>query len=431
MNKTNQSITRRRVIALFWGVILFSTILVATEAFSAPSTYISSSSNGGTLEGEYVGAETCKMCHSDNYDSWSETGHATAAEVLSTDTNEECNNCHISNTVGGDYFEITATNEPEDQGVSCESCHGPYTSGMGAGHMPVTLSAELCTICHSPFHSWGHGNAGEAWSQSNHANAQQSLMELETEEPECVHCHTAEGALPWPLAGVDTITDTENSITCSVCHDPHSADHENNLREADSTDLCETCHEHQTSFYEGSRHEQKGAECSQCHMYGEAQDYQGEWIQVTNHTMFTWIGSCGQDGCHSDPEAAWAAKFAIQAEYADDYETADYKVTAAHEAFEEASTKTGVDPDLLAQAETKLEEIDHFWHDIGLAGSQGFHNPDEVTAAFDQLNQDCEEVIQLSQESVSEPSFPVLLILSMVSLGTSLLIAVLRRRRVK
>lgn len=37
-------------------------------------------------------------------------------------------------------------------------------------------------------------------------------------------------------------------------------------------------------------------------MYGWAQDYNDEWISVTNHTMFTWLGACSQEGCHNDPE---------------------------------------------------------------------------------------------------------------------------------
>ncbi len=101
-------------------------------------------------------------------------------------------------------------------------------------------------------------------------------------------------------------------------------------------------------------------------------------------------------------------------------------MTAAHEAFERAKTTSGADPAVLAQAEVKLEEIDEFWHDIGLMGSQGFHNPDEMTTSIDQLILDCEEVIQLSEASVSEPN---LLYLTILGFGIILLVAVLRRHR--
>ncbi|UCE28308.1 MAG: hypothetical protein JSW52_06075, partial [Candidatus Coatesbacteria bacterium] len=32
--------------------------------------------------GDYVGSETCSMCHTDKYDSWSETAHAESIKVL-------------------------------------------------------------------------------------------------------------------------------------------------------------------------------------------------------------------------------------------------------------------------------------------------------------------------------------------------------------
>ncbi len=427
MKPKNRSVKRLRLLLLFWGSILLSSVLIVDEAFSTSITHLITTETGGTTQDfEYVGPDTCKTCHVEKYEAWSETGHATASDALGTNSNEECYSCHISSTIGADYFGITATNEPAYEGVSCETCHGPYDGTAGAGHMPVTLSAELCGTCHSPFHSWGHGNALEAWSKSNHVRARANLLEGGIEQPQCVHCHTAEGALPWPLGGVDTLVETENSISCPVCHNVHSAEHAYNLREEESTELCAACHEHQTIIYKGSRHDLQGAECSTCHMYGWAQDHEDKWIQVTNHTMFTWIGACGQEGCHRDPEAAWLGKNNIQAEYADIFILADKNVTAAHEAFERAKTTSGADPAVLAQAEVKLEEIDEFWHDIGLMGSQGFHNPDEMTTSIDQLILDCEEVIQLSEASVSEPN---LLYLTILGFGIILLVAVLRRHR--
>lgn len=400
--------------------------------------YITTELSGTTQEGTYVGPETCKACHPDQYDRWNATGHAQAANAVPGKTNNAtyddgvCYSCHADETVGAEYFAITASNAPQYAGVSCETCHGPYDGTAGTGHMPYTFAADFCGECHSPFHSWDHGNAEGAWNQSSHASARETLLEGGFEEPECVHCHTAEGALPWPLGGTGTLTTTENSITCPVCHDPHSAANAYNLRTADSTELCATCHEYQAATFEGSNHDVvSGAECVICHMYGWAQDHTGEWTQVTNHTMFTWQGACGQEGCHNDPQAAWAGKEAIQASFADFYALADSKVTEAHEAFEKANATAGADPEKLDEAKAMLDDIDALWHDIGLAGSQGFHNPAGMTAILEQILSDGEEVVQLSTEatggSVSEPTLQPLAVLG---LGIALLIAILRRRRI-
>jgi predicted CXXCH cytochrome family protein len=377
---------------------------------------------------------------------WTETGHANSANSSSSGSTSNstyrdgiCYTCHANNTVGADYFGLTASNVPSSvyNGTSCETCHGPLQVPVGPGHMPSTLEAEFCGECHSPYHSWGHGNAYEAWGEAAHATARETLLELPFEEPSCVHCHTAEGALPWQLRGVDTLAETANAITCPVCHDPHSGANEANLREAESTELCAVCHEHQTEVFEGSGHALH-AECVTCHMFGIAEDYKGDMIAVTNHTMSTWLSACGQEGCHMNPEAAWAAKASIQDDYAEIYTQAEEKVTAAQEAFATAETAVLVNPEKFKSAEVLLEEVDEYWHDIGLQGSQGFHNPDQMEEDLIELMTKCDEVITLSEDAVNYGTtmtetatvseFGMQLIV-LLGLGSAVLIAALRRHR--
>lgn len=63
----------------------------------------------GSLAGAAnVGAERCKLCHRDIYQSWAATPHARAAP----DLEERCLACH-------------ATELRKLPAVQCEACHGP------------------------------------------------------------------------------------------------------------------------------------------------------------------------------------------------------------------------------------------------------------------------------------------------------------------
>ncbi|MFQ5820328.1 MAG: ammonia-forming cytochrome c nitrite reductase subunit c552 [Candidatus Heimdallarchaeota archaeon] len=437
MKTSKQFIKRRRLLLLFWSSILLTSVLIIGETFSASTTYVATETSEVTQGFEYVGPETCKTCHSEQYDAWNETGHAEASTLVPGKTNNAtyaggaCYSCHTNSTAGADYFGVTTANEPVYEGVSCETCHGPYQGGAGLGHMPVTISAEFCGQCHSPFHEWSHGNAFEAWNMSAHSNSRETLLEGGFEQPRCVHCMTGEGAVPWPLGGVDTLAETENPITCAVCHDPHSAEHEHSIREAEVDDLCITCHSHESK---DTPHALQGADCATCHMYGWAQDYKGDWLQVTNHTMGVWVEACGQ--CHADPDAAWADKNVLQAEYEEAFSAGEAKVEVAHEAFDEANATAGADPAKLTEAATKLEELDDLWHDVELTGrsSKGFHDSEGIQAMIDEAIQEAEAVIQLSEEAMKPPeTTPVsetgIQLLAVLGLGITLLVAALRRQR--
>ena len=69
--------------------------------------------------GDYVGTETCGMCHPEILESWTETAHAKAEDV-----------------------------------VDCESCHGPgsdhFAAGGDASAITKAVDEATCTKCHTP-----------------------------------------------------------------------------------------------------------------------------------------------------------------------------------------------------------------------------------------------------------------------------------------
>lgn len=125
---------------------------------------------------EYIGSSKCKMCHrkpdkGDQFSAWSEGPHAYAMESLKTDlakevgkkmnifdpvTSPACISCH---STYGSIDQDLAKGLRLDEGVSCESCHGPGSMYKSASvmrdrdlaiDMGMTLPTEdVCRKCHN------------------------------------------------------------------------------------------------------------------------------------------------------------------------------------------------------------------------------------------------------------------------------------------
>ena len=233
------------VFALLFGISLaLGAILGQTQKVNAASAPAVQAQETGS----YAGPEACKGCHAQLYETWQSTRHAQAfsSPIFQRDWQEEgsdftCLECH---TTGFDLSNSSYSHE----GVTCESCHGPFQTGHPETLMPVTPDADLCSNCHK--------TTTDEWRASPH--------------------HAA-------------------NIQCQACHNPHSQ----TPRAATVTELCTNCHkEMQDSFAHGT-HAEAGLECSNCHMYTAPRE--GDPIMglvPTGHT-FT-VGSETCIGCHQD-----------------------------------------------------------------------------------------------------------------------------------
>ena len=158
------SLTNRCIVSAL--IIIAGAALTGTEAWSAERD-----------ASQYVGTKSCRMCHKkeatgDQYGKWQATQHAKAYETLATDeakavaakqgvddpqTSGKCLKCH-STAYNGTEEAQTEKVAVED-GVTCESCHGPgknYKSKTvmedrekcieGGMIYPATQS---CVLCHN------------------------------------------------------------------------------------------------------------------------------------------------------------------------------------------------------------------------------------------------------------------------------------------
>ena len=134
---------------------------------------------GGALMAQnfkYIGASKCKMCHlkpatGEQYNVWLKGPHAGAMKTLASEeakkiatekgiadptTDAACIKCHA--TVGAVDAKLVATAKM-DEGVSCESCHGPGSMYKGASVMKnkelamtkglIEPTEAVCKTCHN------------------------------------------------------------------------------------------------------------------------------------------------------------------------------------------------------------------------------------------------------------------------------------------
>jgi hypothetical protein len=134
----------KKLIFLLGITIIFSSVIMAQDF-------------------KYVGATKCKMCHNkpekgDQFAKWAASPHAKAmASLKGADaTNPKCIKCH-STAASVDKGMLAGI--PVEEGVSCESCHGPgsiYKSATIMKNMELAMSKGLimpeekvCKKCHN------------------------------------------------------------------------------------------------------------------------------------------------------------------------------------------------------------------------------------------------------------------------------------------
>ena len=105
---------------------------------------------------EYIGSESCKVCHEYEYEKWSRNIHAHAYAILEREGSQFDPECAICHVVGMDYESgfISEQKTGHLKNVGCENCHGPGSEHiMTAGQTKLTEPKSACIDCHTPEHS--------------------------------------------------------------------------------------------------------------------------------------------------------------------------------------------------------------------------------------------------------------------------------------
>ncbi len=204
-------------------------------------------------------AGDCASCHKDTHDSWQKGAHG-QARISGTfqeawQAQGEPGACLVCHTTGYD----PATGKWKEEGVACEACHSPVPVNHPTDKMPVDQSPELCGRCHSD-PKFGSTN----WQASAHS---------------------------------------QRGMTCSVCHDQHSAGMKSvagvRVSQPDASGLCSNCHKDAMKNFPTSKHAKAEVTCVNCHLGFSVKDKNFEEThRAPDHSFLPSLATCGK--CHAD-----------------------------------------------------------------------------------------------------------------------------------
>jgi predicted CXXCH cytochrome family protein len=201
----------------------------------------------------------CGACHVSQQRRWQSTAHAGAWATLQAAPQQQqlCEGCHTVTNLGNPVTEpnvgFNAVREVRFHDVQCEACHGPGLphvrnpdAPQNVPHASIRAAIGMngtCAECHSGVH---HPFVQE-WQDSRHARVQTAAAN----NPACRGCH--EGKFALEQMGVRANYAERGSaahvaITCAICHDPHEAAFDGQLRfsisvPSEQENLCMRCHQ--------------------------------------------------------------------------------------------------------------------------------------------------------------------------------------------
>jgi predicted CXXCH cytochrome family protein len=233
-------------------------ISVAFALVFAGATLLGVSAQSGTATPPPPeGNEDCASCHPGFQMSWTIGAHgqATKDPIFITEWNKEgnptaCLTCHVTG-----YNPATGTWKAD--GVTCEACHkdsnGQHSKSPAKSPMSVDKTSNLCGSCHT--------DARFGWTD-------------------------------W-----EGSTHFKNGMTCTTCHDPHSATVKFSAN-GDASQLCITCHQEASMNFPYSKHSVNGVTCVNCHLEHLGNTTTNNVHQVPDHSFKASLTAC--NSCHTD-----------------------------------------------------------------------------------------------------------------------------------
>jgi predicted CXXCH cytochrome family protein len=224
---------------------------------------------------DYVGSETCKTCHEEQFARFSKTKHSRLSELAGwKDRMQGCESCHGAGKAhvdgGGDKTKIRTFQSESSKQISesCLACHAGKEEHNNYRRGEHWRNDVGCVDCHAP-----HGgqpartDAGSMTAVST-ASAQNpdisTLKLLKTSQPQlCLKCHNemkAQFSQPFHHKVL------EGTMKCSDCHNPHGGFELKQARLATGADAsCLKCHKDKQGPFVFEHAPLKTEGCVACH----------------------------------------------------------------------------------------------------------------------------------------------------------------------
>ncbi len=236
----------KRILGL-GGACAAISALVLGVSFVTRTAAVSRLPIATTTDTTYQGPGACVECHPTQYEAWTGTDHALASSIESFRdtwaTHGRPASCLACHTTGYD----PESGQTALEGVSCESCHGPFKPGDPPSVMTIAHEPQACGDCH-----WTTYNE---WQVSVHA---------------------------------------QQGVTCTSCHAVHSQSH----TMPDGRLPCASCHPERYEDFAHATHAEVGADCETCHMHTPPGQSMVEGRVSTGHTLTVSTDACAS--CHRD-----------------------------------------------------------------------------------------------------------------------------------
>ncbi|MGA7158318.1 MAG: DmsE family decaheme c-type cytochrome [Acidobacteriaceae bacterium] len=197
---------------------------------------------------QYVGNDTCAMCHQDKVDGLANNPHHKI--TLTHSSVGPCESCHGPGKAhvdgGGDVTKIVRFEKltPKQIDATCLGCHAnTHPNFLRSPHAKAGVN---CLSCHSV-----------------HKSVPETKLLVATQPNLCYKCHTnIKPAFAMPFHH----RVNEGLISCSDCHNVHGTFGNNNLKStADQSAICTKCHMETRGPFVYEHAVVKGEGCMACH----------------------------------------------------------------------------------------------------------------------------------------------------------------------
>jgi DmsE family decaheme c-type cytochrome len=245
----------RRVVLL--GVLLMGvgavTLTAAKQDGKAQNAVAESPASGETAaESQYVGSETCKGCHEDQFKNFEAGPHSrTNLPKIRGEAAHGCESCHGPGAAhvagGGDKTKIFTYigAKPEAITKRCMACHESNPEQREFMRSTHNENGIACTSCHSVHHS----------------TLEYLLVKKQTSL--CFSCH-AEQKADFQKPFHHRVE--EGLIECADCHNAHGALRDRQLRSTPDQDMvCLKCHSDKRGPFVFEHEPVKADGCQTCH----------------------------------------------------------------------------------------------------------------------------------------------------------------------
>jgi DmsE family decaheme c-type cytochrome len=250
--------------------------LSRTEGLAADSDRINIAAVPDANSDDYVGTETCKACHEDQFNSFSKTKHTKLSNIDAwKDKVQGCEQCHGPGkkhvedpTVKGTIISFKGK-DAKATSETCLTCHAGKETHNNFRRGEHWRNNVGCTDCHTA-HPGGHGDlsAGSmtfvAKASDQRPNDAQQYMLKQSEPQLCLTCHS-EAKSQFQKPNHHKVL--EGVMKCSDCHNAHGGFENKQTKLAVGADqACIKCHSNKQGPFVYEHAPSKLEGCTTCHI---------------------------------------------------------------------------------------------------------------------------------------------------------------------